>query len=322
MWQTKLRVSKLMATYFLRHLQVLFATLGDMRRTPMSSLNTLMIVAITLLLPCLLYIGIKSAEQLSGSWQGRPQASIFLSKELGSPEAQLIFDEIRLHPAVQLAEFVTPKQALEEFKLLSKGDNPNFNLDAEIEFLGGNPLPPSIVIMPDEASADSSSLLELKDQLSKIEGIESIRLDLDWTDRFNAILKLFTRVAGLLSALLAVALILIVSNTIKLLIVNRRQEIEITKLVGASDAFVRRPFLYYGSLNGLIGALICLGLLVLGAGFVNEPLGQLGSLYQSTTFIYHLSSLEIVIVLGIGTALGWLAARWSVAQHLRRIQPR
>lgn len=311
-----------MSTYLLRHLQVLIATLGDIRRTPMSSFNTLMIVAITLLLPCLLYVGVMSAQQLSGTWQGRPQASIFLSENLSTQGAQLIFDEIRLHPAVELAEFVSPDQALAEFRVLSAAGGENVSLDAELEFLGGNPLPPSIVIMPDQRSANSASLLELKDQLASIDGIESIRLDLDWTDRFNAMLSVVTRLAILLSTLLAIALILIVGNTIKLLIVNRSQEIEIAKLVGASDAFVRRPFLYFGGLYGLLGALICLGLLVLASSLMNDPLAHLGSVYQNQSLLYRLSWPEIGSLLLVGTALGWLAARWSVAQNLRQIQPK
>lgn len=234
----------------------------------------------------------------------------------------MIYDEIRQHPSVQLAEFISPEMALEEFRLLSSPGNNTLGVDAELVFLGSNPLPPSIVIMPAESASQSDQLLELKEQLAKIEGIESIRLDLDWTNRFNAILNVVSRVASLLSALLALALILIVSNTIKLLIVNRRQEIEISKLVGASDAFVQRPFLYYGSLFGLIGAAISLILLLLAAKLISAPISQLGMLYQDNSLLYQLDSIEILSVLIIGCILGWLAARWSVAQHLRKIQPR
>lgn len=314
-----------MLTYFARHLQVLFATLGDMRRTPMSTINTVIIVAITLLLPCLLYVVVKSAQNLNGNWQGRPQISIFLQKGLNDQEAQLIFEEIRLHPDIAVAEFISPSQALEEFRMLStskEADSKANGFDAELAFLGDNPLPAAIVVMPSDDSAQSTTLRDLKQQLNKIDGIDSIRLDLDWTDRFNAILSVASRVAILLSGLLAIALILIVGNTIKLLIINRRQEIEITKLVGGTDAFVRRPFLYYGTFVGLFGAIITLGLLLLASHLTDQPLTRLASLYQSNALIYELSGLEVLFILLIGGGLGWLAARWSVAQHLRNIQPR
>jgi len=304
-----------MKTYLGRHCQVLFSTLGDMRRTPTASLNTILIVAITLLLPVLLYITVKSAQGLSENWQGRPQISVFFQQDLSTGETQLIYDEIALHPAVEVAELVSSEEALEEFRILS-------GLSQEIDFLGSNPLPASIVLMPTSENIESEALLALENELSKIDGIDQIRLDLDWTDRFNAILNVFTSVSTFLSGLLGLALILIVGNTIKLLILNRRQEIEITKLVGGTDTFVRRPFLYYGSLYGFFGSLITLVLILGAAMLVRQPIEYLSSLYQSQSPLYKLSIYDILIILGAGSLLGWLAARWSVAQHLSKIRPK
>lgn len=303
-----------MNSYLSRHLQVLFATLGAMRRTPMTSINTILVIAITLLLPCVLYVAIKSAQTLSSDWQGRPQISIFMQIDLPEDEALLIFEELRLHPAIELAEFVSPKQALEEFRSMSE-------IGFEIDFLDENPLPASVVVMPDSTNISSEALLLLKEELASIDGIDSIRLDLDWTDRFNAILGSATRIATLLSALLGIALILIVSNTIKLLILNRRQEIEITRLVGGSNAFVRRPFLYYGLLFGSFGALVTLLLLSLAGKLTKDSLSTLANLYQKESLLYALSTIEIFTIILIGGAIGWLAARWSVAQHLWKIKP-
>ena len=304
-----------MQTYFSRHLQVLIATLGSMVRAPLSSITTIIIIGITLVLPMILFITLKSGQQLSQNWQGRPQISIFIEQDISHQEAKLIFEEIRLHPAIELAEYLSPEQAIEEFRTLS-------GMSDELDFIGENPLPPSIVVMPDNAYAKSDSLLALKEELSKIEGIEIIRLDLDWTDKFNAILKVFARVALLLSVLLSIALILIVSNTIKLLIFNRRHEIEITKLVGGSNSFVRRPFLYYGLLFGIFGALLALVLLLSSSYWVAPTLEELAILYQRQSLIYALKLDEIFSVVGIGALIGWLAARWSVAHHLRQIKPR
>jgi len=176
--------------------------------------------------------------------------------------------------------------------------------------------------MPNNISATPSALRELTEQLGKIEGIDNIRLDLDWTQRFNAILSVVKRSGLLLSVLLAMALILIVGNTIKLLIYNRRDEIEIAKLVGATNTFVRRPFLYFGSMIGFLGSILALIFLLISASLIDQPLAELASMYQSKSILHSLSALEILTVLGVGPALGWLAARWSVAQHLWRIRPR
>ncbi|MFT4630769.1 MAG: cell division transport system permease protein, partial [Dinoroseobacter sp.] len=268
-----------MRNYLSRHLQVLFATLGSMRRTPMTSINTILVIAITLLLPCALYIAIKSAQSLSGDWQDRPQISIFMQTDLPAAESLLIFEELRLHPSIELAEFITPKQALDEFRSMA-------DIGFEIDFLDENPLPASIVAMPDSQNISSEALLELKEELAAIDGIDKIRLDLDWIDRFNAILDSAIRLATLLSGLLAIALILIVSNTIKLLILNRRQEIEITRLVGGSNAFVRRPFLYYGLLFGAFGAIVTLLLMSIASKLIEEPLSILANLYQKESLLY------------------------------------
>ncbi len=307
-----------MGSYFTRHMQVLVSTFGDMARTPATAINTILVIAITLLLPSLLYVIVKSSEDLSDTWQGRPQVSVFLQSDMSQAESQLIFNEIKLHPAIELAELITPSQALEEFRLLSN----SATLSEELAFLGENPLPPSIVLMPNKSAAKPAALDELKDQLEKIEGIDSIRLDLEWTERFTAILAVVTRVGMLLSALLALGLVLIVSNTIKLLIYNRRDEIEITKLVGGTNAFVRRPFLYYGMLFGLFGSLVSLIFLILAANLVEQPIAKLASLYQHNSLLYQIQAWEILSLIGIGSLLGWLAARWSVAQHLWRIKPK
>ena len=125
-----------MRSYIARHFQVMISTLGDMARSPANTINTTLIVAISLLLPLFLYVVVKSSEGLSESWQGRPQISVFLQANVTTNEAQLIFQEVQLHPSIELAEFVTPKQALEEFRLLSR----NSSLDEELAFIGENPL--------------------------------------------------------------------------------------------------------------------------------------------------------------------------------------
>lgn len=307
-----------MINYFARHIQVLLATIGDMVRSPIATINTTLIIAVTILLPMLLFIVVKSAEKISGTWEGRPQISVFLQHDVSDNEAQLIYQEIQLHPTVALAEFVSAEQALEEFRLLAD----SATLEQELDFIGGNPLPPSIVLMPTDDASNQAQLDQLQDQLLKIEGIESIRLDLEWTQRFSAIVHVIVRVGTLLSSLLAVALILIVGNTIKLLIHNRRDEIEITKLVGGTDTFVRRPFLYYGALFGFMGASIALIFAFVAGVLIAEPISHLSSLYQSQTLLYRLNLTEVVVILSVGTLLGWISARWSVAQHLWKIRPR
>lgn len=304
-----------MGSYLTRHLQVLFATLGDIRRTPLISLNTILVIALSLFLPALLYITVKSAQLLSEDWQGQPQMSVFLLPETQDSEARLIYEELRLHPQIQLAEFVSAAQALDEFKQLS-------GLSFELDFLGDNPLPASVVVLPIESSQTTSQLRALRDELRTIDGIDDIRMDLEWTDRFHSIVNTLEQFFSLVTLTLLLTLTLGVGNSIKLLIINRRHEIEITKLVGGNNRFVRRPFLYFGSLFGFFGTILALGLLLLVNSYLAKPLAELADVYQKDSLLYGLNISEILIFIAFGTLLGWVSARIALARHLRAIRPK
>ena len=308
--------------FFLRQLQVLFATLGDMRRTPMSSFNTIMVVAIALLLPAYLYIGVKTTDQLASNWEGRPQLTLFLINDISPQEAQLIFQEVQLSPSVAHAEIITPEQGLAEFSLLSATSDQLVDFEEQLEFLGENPLPFSIVLMPKLEYISTDAIKELKLLLGSIDGIDSIRLDLEWVERFGAITETIKRFALILSVLLALGLMLIIGHTIKLLIMNRRHEIEVSKLVGGSNRFVRRPFLYYGALFGFFGSIGALLLLWLSSIAIAPAVTRLVLSYGGNPFLYAFSVQDAFALIGLGIALGWLSARWSVAQHIWRIRPR
>lgn len=301
--------------YLSRHLQVFLATLGSLIRSPISSLNIVSIIAVTLLLPALFYILIMSIYQISDHWQGRPQVTVFLQENLSEQEAALVFDEIKLYPTVALAEYVSPTQALSEFKMLS-------GLDKEIDFIGTNPLPASIVLMPESGHSSTAKLEKLQSQLSKIDGIEQIRLDLDWVKKFNAIISFISQIAQLISVLLIVALLFIIGNTIKLIILNRRDEIEITKLVGGTNIFIRRPFVYYGMLVGAFGAILAIIAIYVIQHLLGNAVADISGVFQSTIRLYQPNIQELAYFIVIGASVGWLAARLSVARHLHQIQPR
>ena len=304
-----------MITWLSRHAQVIFATLGKLATSPISSLTTIGVIAITLSLPAFLYVFTNSAKQLSNGWEGRPQLSVYLKHEIDEEYQQVILEEIRLSKFVAQAELISADQALAEFKLLS-------GLNQELDNLGSNPLPASILVLPTEQSSDKIQLSELSNNLSKIDGVDNIALDLEWIEKFNVILKLIERFTLILSLLLGIAVVLIISNTIRLSILNQRDEIEITKLVGGTDSFIMRPFLYNGFFLGLIGAILAYLLISLTLLILQGPISQLSSLYNIQNPAKGLSSNDIGWLMLIGTGLGWVAARWSVSKHLSEIEPK
>jgi len=308
--------------YLLRQLQVLLSVTGDICRTPISSLGTVMVIAVAMSIPCFAYVGFKSLDQWENTWQGRPQLTLFLKQNIDPNEARLIFEEVQLQPSVARAELISPDQALGEFALLSQTSNALVDFATELEFLGQNPLPFSIVLMPKLSDADPASVTALQSQLAKIDGIDHINLDLDWVAKFAAIKQLLSELALVAAIILAFGLCLIVGNTIKLIIINRRPEIEIMKLVGATNRFVRRPFLYFGALFGLAGAISAL-LVVAAAGlFVQESNLLMQTAFNSDSLFYSLTMRDASIILAVGLILGWVSARLSVAQNLARIKPR
>jgi cell division transport system permease protein len=212
-------------------------------------------------------------------------------------------------------EFVSADQAMEEFKMLS-------GLGSAIELLPENPLPASLLILPDSNFDSAEATTQLQAQLRQIPEAEEVQLDLEWIQRFNSMLDIVESGAQVISILLALAVILTVSNMIRLAIINRKEEIEIIKLIGGSDAFVRRPFLYLGFQIGLAGALLASLITYAALLWMSGPIGRLASLYGSDFGVRGLSAQGLVWLILAGGGLGLLASVLSVSQHLRDIEPR
>jgi cell division transport system permease protein len=303
-----------MRTYVLRHLQTLFYSLGELARAPFASLMTIAVIAITLSLPSVLYLLIDNLQRVSAGWDGNARISLFLKSDTAEKVARALGDRIRGMPAVAAVDYVSPEEALAEFRRLSGfGDA----LDA----LGYNPLPPVLIVRPADAVSDPVALEGLVGELGHLGEVDLAQLDLDWVKRLHALLQLAGRAVGILMTLLALAVVLIIGNTIRLAVLNRREEIEVIKLVGGTDAFIRRPFLYAGFFQGVLGALGAWLLVSLVLGLLAGPVQQLASLYASAFRPESLGLRGGGVLLVMGAVLGWLGSRIAVARHLRAIEP-
>ncbi len=301
--------------YFTRHMQVLFATLGQLAKTPSSTLMSIGVVAITLALPTLLFILIGNAENLGKSWEGRPQITAFMSRGASEQSALELVERIRELDGISQVELITSEQALQEFKLLS-------GLGSVLDELDSNPLPTSLLILPERGLETTEALNAMVDIIGADTAVEQVSLDLEWIERFNSILMLLTRCVYVVGVLLALAVVLVISNTIRLAILNRRDEIEIIKLIGGTDQFIQRPFLYNGFLLGLAGAIVAWLVNLVILGLLQEPVAQLMLAYGSGFRTSALSLHQFGLLIAAGSGLGWLAARWSVSRHLREIEPK
>jgi cell division transport system permease protein len=298
----------------LRHAATSSGALGRLVRQPFASLMTILVIAVTLALPAALHLIIKNAQSLSGNWDNALDFSLYLQPGTPVEDATRLAQLIRQRADVEEVTLISSDEALEEFKTQS-GFGP------ALDHLSDNPLPHTIVVRPAAGNTEKSLTL-MHEELGNLPETDFVQADTEWVQRFHAILDILRRAVAIGAGLLGAAIVVIIGNTIRLDIQNRREEIEVTKLIGASNGFVRRPFLYSGLWYGLGGGLLALALVAYGMFALEEPVGRLAGLYDSSFSMLSLSFREGLLTVGTGVALG-LAGSWlAVARHLRRIEPR
>jgi len=309
---TEAPLASRLGAYLQHHRTSASDALGRLAKTPGQTLPTCLVIAIALALPALLYLGLSNMQAQAQRWQAPAQLSLFLHKRASSAAVEGFQKELAANAQVASQEYVSPEQAMQDFQAAS-----GFN--DILTTLEENPLPPVIVVTPTELSV--AELASLRSQLAANPVVENVLLDLEWVARLQQIMALVERVVSALGVLLAVGVVLIVGNVIRLAIANRKDEIVIAKLVGASDGFVRRPFLYTGLWYGLFGGILAVLMLLLAQLWLAGPIARLAALYGSQFQLAGLGaagSTGLVLAAGV---LGSLGAWLSVSRHLSAIKP-
>jgi cell division transport system permease protein len=295
------------------HRASLADSLRRLGKQPIGSFFTCLVMAVALSMPMGLSLLLKNVEKLGGSWQRAAQISLYLKLDAGSKEGEALRDEIKGMPGVADAQYVSREQALEEFQQQS-------GLGEALRELPDNPLPGVVVVTPSEV--DKPALEALRQRLAELPRVENAQLDLVWVERLAAILKLGDRFVFGLAVMLISALLLVIGNTIRLHIENRRVEIEVIKLVGGTDSYVRRPFLYMGALYGLGAGLLAWGILAFGLNWLNEAVVGLSGLYDSDFALGGVPASDGLSLLIGAVLLGYIGAWIAVARHLNELAPR
>ena len=305
----------LLSSYFLRHLQVFFYSLGQLSRAPVSTLMTCMVIGIALALPAGLHTLLKNAQQLSGGWESTAQISVFLNNNIRAPQAKNLKSDIQKWPDVISVHYISREQALKEFQSLSGfGD--------ALKALNTNPLPSVLIVKPILSTGKNEQTTQnLLNKLRNLKQTDKAQLDMQWVRRLYAIMNIVERGVLILGLLLALAVLLVVGNTIRLAIQNRRKEIVVMKLIGGTDAFIRRPFLYTGFWYGLFGGIIAWLLVSFTLLSISRPIEKLTTLYQNQFELNNMSFLTVFILLGSSILLGLAGSWFAVGRHLREIEP-
>jgi len=301
-------------TYVLRHAQTLMGSLGRIARHPFASAMTMAVIAIGLALPLCLQLLLQNAVALTNGWNEAFELSVYLQKSASPARAEAIAHSIGQREDVAAVRLVTAAQALAEFREYS-------GFGQALDALADNPLPTTLIVTPSIAASTPEGTNALKTAIGAIADVGAVQIDSDWVKRLVAILDLLRRLVWLTGGMLAIGVLLIIGNTIRLDVQNRRAEIEVMKLVGATDRFARRPFLWAGIWYGLGGGLLAVGLVAIAVALLANPVARLAALYGSG---FHLTGLAWqtagATVLG-AAALGWVGAWLAASHHIRAINP-
>lgn len=313
--QSKATLRDRMGAWRSHHQLVASESLRRMLVQPLASLLTWMVIGIALALPTSLFIALENMQQLTVGWDGAARVSLFLRDTVTEDLGRRLGQRLAKRPDVASYTYISRQAALEEFSQLSGfGD-----LLAE---LPNNPLPAVVVLEPALGISSAEAMEQLLTQIQQLPEVELAQMDLQWVQRLYGLMALGKRVTLALALLLGLGVLLVAGNTIRLAIENRRDEILVVKLVGGTDAYVRRPFLYTGFWYGLGGSIVAWLLLNVAMLWLDGPIGALAGLYDSRFELQGLGFSGALLLAIAGVALGLSGAWLAVTRHLGAIAPR
>jgi cell division transport system permease protein len=296
------------------HARAATDTLDRLIGAPIATLMTVATIAIALALPATLLVLVDNLERFAGDWRQGAALSLFLSPELDEADGERLAAALRIRIDIAQVELISRAAGLAEFRAYS-------GLDGALEQLTDNPLPVVLAVYPSADLARAGDAEALVDNLAALPGVDFARADAQWVQRLQSLLSLLRDGTLLLGAMLALGVVLVVGNTIRLEIENRRDEIQIMDLVGATGAFIRRPFLYAGAWYGLLGGMLAWAAVSAAMAWLQAPVGRLAALYDAEITLVGLDLRQSLGLLALGTLLGIIGSRIAVGRHLRRLRP-
>ncbi|MCG3201970.1 MAG: Cell division protein FtsX [Gammaproteobacteria bacterium] len=294
------------------HRAAIAATLQQFARQPLAHGLTVAVLAVTLALPIGLYVVLANVARLTEAWDtNQTRMSVFLKTNVDDAQARRLAASVSGSAGIANVRVISRAEALDEYRAYS-----GFN--EAIDAIGGNPLPAVLVIDPGEGADLQAIVARLRSRPE----VDTLKFDMEWVQRLQAMTALGQRAVRVIAGVLAVAVLLIAGNAIRVAVAQRREEIEVYKLVGATDAYIRRPFLYTGWLYGALAGLLACGGVAAMLAAVRAPARRLAQLYQSAFELNDLAWPAILVVMVAAGFVGLLGAWWTAAHHIRRIDVR
>ncbi len=300
-------------TYVLRHLQVMLFSLGQLWRQPLASTMTILVIGIALALPAGLYVLLQNVNKISHELDDASQISLFLKQQTSEQHANGLANKLKSWPNIIDVQYQSANASLDEFRQLS-------GLSELLDSLPTNPMPAVIIITP-KHSLDEVAINTLVTKLNEQPLVDLAQLDLEWLKRLRSISETSERGISILALLLSLSVLLVIGNTIRLAILSRETEIKVIKLVGGTNAFVRRPFLYTGFWYGILGGIIAWTTLLISLKLLDSPINQLAELYNSQFTLSWFAGEMLFTLPFSGLLLGILGAWLAIGRHLNAIEP-
>lgn len=308
------RVVEKFHAYLLNHAHGLFSSLGRLSRAPFTSAMTILVLAVAISLAGCFYIVVANIQQLTGNLQASNQMSLFLKEHVTEAAGQKLAEQLVQNANIETIKFINKKQAMDEFKA-------NSGFGDALNALDNNPLPNVIQVLPKDVLDSREAIDNLMAEFKQIPQVEFIQVDMQWVERLQAIMKIASRGVTVVGVLLGFAVTFITGNTIRLELHNRQDEVLISKLVGATHAFIQRPFLYTGFWLGFIAGFSAWLIITIMLLILESPVEKLSSLYNSSFELLFLSFSEFILMLMIASLLAVLGS-WAVLHYqLRQLKP-
>ena len=299
----------MLSMYWQMHKDAWQVSLQQFFKAPWASMVLVAVIGMAFSLPICLWVIAHNAKLVTNNWHHTAQISVFLDKNIEEAAAKTLLDSIRKLPLVAYANYISPKQGLQQLEEQT-------GMDDVVKLLDENPLPYVVEILPKNLKLEENDALI--NQLKGYKGVSQVKMDLQWLLRLGAMIELAQKSASGLMGLLCVAVLLVVGNAIRLSVMNRHQEIEVLKLIGATNSYIRRPFLYFGVMHGFLGALLAWGGISILVLWLQVAATRIATLYYTHFSLAGLSFTDGIALLLVGSSLGFLGAYVSVWKQIRR----
>ena len=312
----KIKIADRWRGYKSHHRDTIRISLKKMMREPLQTIMTVAVIAIALALPSALYLAVENVQRLGDSFQSSAQITVYVEGGAKQQAIDNLQNELQAMPAVTSVTYISAKQALLEFKALS-------GFGSALRYLEDNPLPAVFLVQPTVSEpVDMVQTEKLLASIKELPNVDDVQIDMQWLQRLHSLTEMGQKIVLALGATLGLGVLLVIGNTIRLAIQSRRDEIIVVKLVGGTNAYVRRPFLYNGVLLGLFGALLASIMLYSSLLWISSSIADLADLYQSHYRLAGLGVLRFFLLMCLGGFFGLAGAWIAVSKHLKDIEPK